>query len=226
MEVWQGWFLVKDPPKTTTPAVNAAKRAVDAGIAPEGQWLPGMPAPFVAIARVAGKTAIIGRYATAIEAAAAYDEVANISGLPTNNITYEELKQAREEVQQNAVAVFANEIQSRGVSLSKRARSKASEEVGEDGKKVAFAKITRDEVRALKADRKKMEKYEKQLDKHKARAAKAKAKEDERKAKKQAKKEAAASASAGKKRKAAPKKGGAAKKKAKASEASSNLHEV
>lgn len=208
------------PTKQMAPAVNAAKRAIEAGVVADGSWLPGMAAPFVAIARCAGKTAIIGRYATAVEAAAAYDEVASITGLPTNDVTYEQVRNARDQVHENATAVFANEVKSRGLKLSKRGRrAKDEPALDADGKKIAFAKITREEVRALKADRKKMEKYEKQLEKVKLRQAKMKAKEDEKKAKKQARKEA----SAGKKRKAAPSKKGGSKKK---QNTQSNLHEV
>jgi hypothetical protein len=212
------------PSKGAAPAVNAAKRAVSAGVVSADSWVPGLPAPFVAIARCAGKTAIIGRYPTAEEAACAYDEVASIIGLPTNGVTYEEVRSMRDQVQENAVAVFANEVKARGLKLSKRGRRpKDDSNTDADGKKVAFAKITRDEVRALKADRKKMEKMEKQLEKHKQRQAKMKAKEDERKAKKAAKKDVTGVTAIGKKRKGAPgKKVGAKKKQA----FQPNLHEV
>jgi len=211
------------PTKQAAPAINAAKRAVAAGAVGADSWVPGMPAPFVAIVRCAGKTSVIGKYATAEEAACAYDEVATIVGLPTNGITYDEVRSMRDQVQENSVAVFANEVKSRGLKLSKRGRRSNDAATDAEGNKIAFAKITREEVRALKADRKKMEKYEKQLEKHKQRQAKLKAKEDERKAKKAAKKEAMDAGAAGKKRKGAPgKKAGAKKKQA----FQSNLHEV
>lgn len=209
------------PTKQAAPTINAAQRAVEAGAVADGSWMPGMPAPFVAIARCAGRTSIIGRFATAEEAAAAYDEVATIAGLPTNGITYDEVRTARDQVQENAVAVFANEVKARGLKLSKRGRRPKEEAVTDaDGKKIAFAKITREEVRSLKADRKKMEKFEKQLEKHKLRQAKLKAKNDEKKAKKAAKKDAAGAT--GKKRKGAAVKKGAAKKFRPAA----TLHEV
>ena len=122
MEVWQGWFLAERPSEDHDPAVNAAKRAVDAGIAPEGQWLPGMPA-LVAIARPPVRPRLSDAR-DGYRGRGAYDEVATISPASRPTIYHEELKQAREEVQQNA-RLYSQRDPSRGVSLSKRAQQGA-----------------------------------------------------------------------------------------------------
>ena len=208
---------------------QARQRAIDAGLISEDDWVPGMPAPFVAIARCGGKTSVMGRFVTIEEAAAAYDEVASITGLPTNDIPYDQVRLAREKVQANATAVFANEVRFRGMKTARRSRKKEEEGPTDgEGNKIPIAKVPREELRALKADRKKMEKFQRQVAKLTARLQKSKDKEQERKDKKKAKQQQATAAKAkkatGKRKRTAGKSG--ANKKGKSSKSKSGLHAV
>lgn len=130
-------------------------------------YIPGRVPRFACIARIAGKTCLVGRYTSQEEAAAAYDEVATVAGLPVNNITYKQIKAAREQQFANAAAAFKSEIIKRDIKLSKRGRKAATG-------KHKQVKINAEGLRELKAKARSTKKKDKEIATMKARNAKLK----------------------------------------------------
>jgi hypothetical protein len=171
----------------------------------DDEWIPGRVPKFACISRIAGKTCLVGRYSSAVEAAAAFDEVAQVVGQPKNNVTYAQVKAAREKQFTNSATAFKAEITKRDIKLSKRGRKAATGA----NKQV---KINAQGLKELKAKARSTKKKDKEIAVMKARNAKLK----ERLKKQQAPK----------KRKAAAGKKGAAKKQPAAKKAKKAVHEV
>ena len=83
-------------------------------------WTTGQAAPFVAMARLGGRSTIIGKYSSKIEAACAYDEFADIVELPMNNVSWNDLKQARTVHIEAATSAFATHFNEKRYDMVKR----------------------------------------------------------------------------------------------------------
>jgi len=143
-------------------------------------WIPGLAAPYVALARIGGRATVLGKYSSAEEAAQAYDEFAEIVELPMNKIAYELVRQARENQSIASQTELARLVKERGLKLSKRGRKPNPESTTKGMKKVSAEELKelKAAARGSKANEKKIvklqaknEKMKEALDKKKGKGA-------------------------------------------------------